>query len=60
MHIFRREVGHNTPQLIVPIAERVVFQVLGVAINSDLTMTAHLDETVSSCASSMFILGILC
>jgi len=48
------------PPRIVPGAERVdSIRVLGVTISSELSMTPHLTEVVSSCASSMYALRVL-
>ena len=48
------------PPRIVPGAERVnSIRVLGVTISSDLSMTPHLTEVLSSCASSMYALQVL-
>src|SRR6218665_647282 len=45
---------------LIPGAERVTaLQVLGVVISSRLTMEEHLDQLISSCASSIFALRTL-
>src|SRR6218665_1970182 len=61
--VFRRG-GHVRSQLptspIICGAERVdSLRVLGVVITHDLSMTAHLDQALSSCASSICALRVL-
>src|SRR6218665_1013183 len=48
------------PEPLIPGAERVTaLRVLGVVISSRLTMGDHLDQLLSSCASSIFALRTL-
>src|SRR6218665_3805514 len=61
--VFRRG-GHGRSQpptsAIISGAERVdSLRVLGVVITHDLSMTVHLDQVLSSCASSIYALRVL-
>src|SRR6218665_481220 len=62
MIIFRRRSKSVTypPEPLIPGAERVTaLRVLGVVLSSRLTMGDHLDQLLSSCASSIFALRTL-
>src|SRR6218665_1897799 len=48
------------PPIIIPGASRVIsIRVLGATISSDLGMGQHLDEVLTTCASSMYALRVL-
>ena len=60
--VFKSRIRHVLPPAspIISGAERVSsLRVLGVVISSDLGISAHLDQVLSSCASSMYALRVL-
>ena len=59
---FKRRIRHALPPAssIISGAERVSsLRELGVVISSDLGISAHLDQVLSSCASSVYALRVL-